>query len=1017
MTRLEIRLLGGLQISSGGAAVTGFISNKAPALLSYLAVTGRPHQREALAGLLWGEMPDAAAGNNLRQALTSLRKLAEPFVQITRDSVVFNRSAPYTLDVETFRDLLHASGGLPRQQRADTLRQALALYRGDFLEGFYVRDAPDFEDWALFERVQLRELALNGWDALIDLLLTLGDYRGAVDASGRLLAMDPWREEAHRQRMTALARSGQFSAALAQYQTCRAVLHREFEAEPSAETNALYERIRTALRSPRHNLPAATTAFVGREAELQALTRILAAPDTRLLTIVGQGGTGKTRLALKLAQEIAPRFLNGVRLAQLTAVADGRGFLAALADAVAFVPQGAEPPEPQLLNFLSGKEMLLVLDNFEHLIDTSAPDLAADILARAPGVKMLVTSRARLDLAAEHLFDLAGLPFPGEGDLAGVEDFAAVQLFVERSRRVWPEFTLSADSAPAVARICRIINGLPLAVELAAGWSRSMAPGQIADQLAQSVTWLDSSARDVPERHRSLAAVFEHSWTLLDETARGALARLSVCKGGFDRDAARAIAGAGPKTLQTLVGRSLLRYDGERFDMHPVIGEFAAGKLHGQLAAASVTFQEHARYFAAQAAGREHQFHGARDRDALRWMQTESDNIRAAWDWAVEDADAGLVEAFLESFLYFFDIQGRYQECVELTGHAQELLRASNRQPHDVRERCLGRLIGLRAAFCFRLGDFAAARRGAEEALALLEPFGPQRDVGHAQLYLGAACYGLGDLDGAVRWFLQATTTYEETRHDWGTGAACDNAGYLEFLRGNVAAAETHLTRALAVAERTGSRYLLTGVLDHLATLAAAQGDFARAMAHVERCRAVLQEMDRPYIVADLSLSLSQIALQAGDLPAAQDHIERALAVARETGNQLDLVRFLIQVGAVAVQCGRHADALAAYGEAATVAREMQAESLLVDVVAGLADRAAVAGDAALATTLLRFVASHPAASQETAARAAAALDNQPPHPRAADHVDSFSQALTLGLGEPDRRVGESGIWPWSGRA
>ncbi|MCB0042471.1 MAG: hypothetical protein KDE23_22450, partial [Caldilinea sp.] len=679
MSNLEIRLLGGLQVGSDGAALTGFISSKAPALLAYLAVTGRPHQREALAGLLWGEMPDSSAANNLRQALTSLRKLAGPHLDITRDSVTFNRSAPYWLDVETFRDLLRLSGGQPPNQRAGLLRQALALYQGEFLEGFFVRDAPEFEDWALVRRVQLRELALQGWDALTTLLLNSGDFAGAVDAAGRLLAMDPWREEAHRQRMLALARSDQYSAAMAQYQTCRDILRREFDAEPSGETTALFERIRFAMRGPRHNLPAATTGFVGREAELAELRRLLASPATRLVTILGSGGSGKTRLALEAAAQCTPMFLNGVRLVQLAGVEDVSGAPWALADAVDFVPAGAEPPEPQLLNFLRHKELLLVLDNFEHLIAPPALDLLANILRQAPDVKLLVTSRARLNLTAERLVDLAGLPFPVDDDSGKAEEFAAVQLFAKRSQRVRPDFALSSATTPFVARICRMTEGLPLAVELAAAWTRSMTPAEIATELAGDIALLASTAYDVPARHRSMAAVFEHSWVLLDESCRSALARLSVCRGGFDRAVAQAVAGAGPVTLQTLVDRSLLRADGAgRYDMHPMIREFAAGKLASRPVDAADAPRRHARHFAAQTEGREHEFHGARDRDALQWMLTEADNIRAAWEWGVQQADGDLLENFLESFLFFFDIQGRYRECVELTGQALEALQSRN---------------------------------------------------------------------------------------------------------------------------------------------------------------------------------------------------------------------------------------------------------------------------------------------------------------------------------------------------
>ena len=821
-------------------------------------------------------MPDASAANNLRQALTNLRKLAGPHIDITRDSVVFNRSTPYSLDVEIFRDLLRLSSGQPLNQRAGLLRQALALYQGEFLEGFYVRDAPDFEDWALVQRVQLRELALQGWDALTTLLLNSGDFAGAVDAAGRLLAMDPWREEAHRQRMLALARSGHFSAAMAQYQTCRDILCREFDAEPSGETTALFERIRAAMRGSRHNLPAATTGFVGREAELADLRRFLASPDTRLVTILGSGGAGKTRLALEAASQCAPMFLNGVRLVQLAGVEDANAFPWALADALGFVPAGAEPPEPQLLNFLRQKELLLVLDNFEHLIEPPALDLLASILRQAPDVKLLVTSRARLNLTAERLVDLAGLPFPAD-DTGKAEEFAAVQLFVKRSQRVRPDFVLSSATTPFIARICRMIEGLPLAVELAAAWTRSMAPAEIAAELAGGIALLASTAYDVPARHRSMTAVFEHSWVLLDESCQSALAQLSVCRGGFNRAAAQAVAGAELVTLQTLVDRSLLRSDGAgRYDMHPMIREFAAGKLAGRPIEADDAPCRHARHFATQTAGREHEFHGALDRDALQWMLTEADNIRAAWEWGVQQVDSDLLENFLESFLFFFDIQGRYRECVELTGQALDALRSGS--PPSARNRtavpgsfgCIpnelvesassdarpfafenahsssqlilnapglfGRLLGLHAGFRFRLGEFEQARREAEQAIELLAPVGPHRDLGHAQLYLGAAWYGLGDLGNALDWFLAAADTYEEAGHAWGIGAALDNAGFLEMLRGNPAAAEAHLKRSLHLAQQTGSRYLLTGVYDHLAALIERAGSFPRS---IVVCRAV----------------------------------------------------------------------------------------------------------------------------------------------------------------------------------
>jgi predicted ATPase len=611
-------------------------------------------------------------------------------------------------------------------------------------------------------------------------------------------------------------------------------------------------------------------------------------------------------------------------------------------------------------------------------------------------VKLLVTSRTRLNLAAEWLLDLAGLPFPAIGDHSNARAYPAVELFVRRSQRVRPELGLDASTGDAIARICRLTEGLPLAIELAAAWTRNLTPAQIADELARDVALLESTAYDVPERHRSMTAVFDRSWELLTGAEQLALAQLSIFRGGFDLEAARAVARVSAPLLQALVDRSLLRVDETgRFGMHPLVQQFAGGRL-AQRPEANAAASRHAQHYATLTGQREHEFHGDQDRLALQWMQREFDNIRAAWDWGVRQADTALIEPFLESFLYFFDIQGRYRECAELTGQALHALQAQAGQPDQAFG--LGRVMALHAAFGFRVGEFDLAREVAEQALVLLEPQRPHRDVGHGRLYLGAAWYGLGDLARAVQWFLAAVSAYREAGHEWGIGAALDNAGYLEFLRGNAAEAEAHLKGSLEVARRTGSRYLLTGVYDHLAALTAAQSRNAEALDYVASCRKVLEEMDRPYIVSSLSLSLSQIAMQAGDLAAAEDHIHRALAVARDTGNQYDLMHFLLQLGAVTIARGDYPAALAAYREAAALGLEIHADSLMVDVIAGLAERAWAMDNKSLAGTLFRFAQGHPSASQETISRAAGRLAELPRRPAAPSGPNDVDEALALGL-------------------
>src|SRR5574341_1006538 len=306
---LRLTLFGGLQITRGETPLTGFVSGKAQALLCYLAVTGRPHTRAELAGLLWGDMPESVAAGNLRKALSNLHQIAGSHLTITRQAIAFNRESPHWLDVEIFQSRLQVA---PPDQEPEQWRGAVALYHGDFLQGFYVRDAAAFEDWMLLERERLKDLALHSLQRLAAYYTTRRDYAVGLEYTGRLLSLEPWREEAHQQMMYLLAHSGQRSAALAQYETCRRVLRKEFGVEPMPETTALYERIREAAFAPPENLPPAPTPIVGRETELAEIARLLDRSDCRLLSLVGMSGIGKTRLALEAAKAQIKNFLHGV---------------------------------------------------------------------------------------------------------------------------------------------------------------------------------------------------------------------------------------------------------------------------------------------------------------------------------------------------------------------------------------------------------------------------------------------------------------------------------------------------------------------------------------------------------------------------------------------------------------------------------------------------------------------------------------------------------------------------------
>jgi len=617
MAHLDIQLLGSLQISLDGNPLTGFATDKARALLAYLALeSGHPQRRDALATLLWPDQPDNKARQNLRQTLLYLRQslredeCAEtPLLLVNRDTVQFNPAGDYTLDVAQFEALSHACQQ-HRHRRRESCRPCLqrleamaALYRGEFLEHFFLGDSTLFEEWATLKREWLHREAIEALFTLTDYHTRRGDLARARQAAWQQVELEPWREEAHRQLMRLLAMEGERSAALAQYETCRRILAQELGVEPMAETTSLFEAIKREeiqAEPPANGLPPAPTRFVGRETELAELAEWLAAPDCRLVTLVGPGGIGKSRLALQALEEHRGLFAHGVAFVPLDSVTSAEFIAYTIAKALGFSLQGPQSPDEQLLNYLREKEMLLALDNFEHLLQDNALEssLVEQILSRAPNVILLITSRERLNLREEQVYHLEGLTYP-EIDVSSqdAEHYSAVALFAQCAQRADRRFALDAGVLPNVLRICRLVEGIPLGLELAAAWVDSRACSDIAQEIAANSDMLTTSLRNVDPRHRSLRASFEYSWKLLTDAERACLARLAAFQGGFDRAAATQVAVASATLLAGLIHKSLLHADATgRYTLHPLLHQYIAEKL-GASGEAATVYAEHARYY------------------------------------------------------------------------------------------------------------------------------------------------------------------------------------------------------------------------------------------------------------------------------------------------------------------------------------------------------------------------------------------------------------------------------------
>lgn len=940
MAHLDIQLLGALQILLDGAPLTGFATDKARALLAYLALeSAHPQRRDALATLLWPDQPENKARQNLRQTLLYLRQslnddtCAEaPFLLVDRDTVQFNPAADYTLDVTQFEALSRACRQ-HRHRRLESCRPCLQrlermadLYRGEFLANFYVGDSTLFEEWATLKREWLHREAVEALFTLTDYHTRRGELARARQHAWRQVQLEPWREEAHRQLMRLLALEGERSAALAQYETCRRILRQELGVEPMAETTALCEAIkREEVRAepPDNGLPPASTRFVGRETELAELAEWLAAPDCRLVTLVGPGGIGKSRLALQVLEEHRGLFAHGVAFVPLDAVTSAEFIAYAIAGALRFSLQGPQAPDAQVLNYLREKEMLLTFDNFEHLLqgDPSCNSaLIEHILSRAPGVTILVTSRERLNLREERVYHLEGLTYP-QTDVPGVdeENYSALALFAHCAQRVDRRFTLDARTLPAVLRICRLVEGIPLALELAAAWVDTRACSDIAAEIAANSDALTTTLRNVDPRHRSLRASFEYSWKLLSDPERACLAWLAVFRGGFDRHAAAQIAAATPDVLTGLVHKSLLRTDAHgRYSLHPLLHQYVAEKLDAT-GDASAVYAEHACYYAAFLERQEPRLKGASQKQALVEIAADSDNAQQAWEWAVAQGDAREVERSLESLYDFYDIRCWFQAGVALLTPAIDRWGADPEH-----EKLLGKLLARQGALYLHQGFYQQAAAALERSLAIFE----HQDMPVEQIFglvnLANAIRHQGRNDEAERLAQRSLALSKQIEDRRGMAQSLQVLGLLTYWTGDLERTEALHEESLALARELGDQRLIMAPLNALGDVACHRGDYVTAQRMFEECLALSRALDDQFNVAIHLNNLGTIFHLREDYPQAGTFYQESLDICRRIGDQTGQAIALSNLGEIAYTLGNYRKASQFYQEGLNIGRALQ---------------------------------------------------------------------------------------------
>ncbi|MEJ5346960.1 MAG: BTAD domain-containing putative transcriptional regulator [Chloroflexus sp.] len=845
MKRLSISLLGSMQVRLDDQEVTAFRSVKNRALLAYLSVEAHhTHDRSVLAGMFWPDHPETAARLNLRQALFALRKLLNvegtEYIQVDSGTVRFNARADVWIDVVALTDLLAVCERHPHADRADCpicamhLAEAVALYRGDFLGEVFVGDSFAVEEWILLKREWLRHQVLDALDDLTTFYLRQAAYDQAYRYAWRQIELDPLNENAHRQVMLAQALAGHRSAALSQYEHCRQVLAQDLGVEPAIETVLLAESIRTGDLKPsgmtgetrgstdfsspiRHNLPVVQTPLIGRQLELDHLRQWLLAPDERLIVLVGEGGVGKSRLAHAAARKVVQHFRDGVWFVPLVGVGTDarvvetdtlRELLATtIAGSIGLTLHGKTDPCTQLLNYLSGREILIWLDNFEHLLP--ATELLWAIVQSAPRVTILVTSRERLHFQSERILQLTGLPVPA-ADALDSDTFDSVKLFVARACRVWPAFTLNEANLAAIVQICRLLEGLPLGIELAASWVEQFTPMEIAAAIATNVDMLATTFQDFPERHRSVRATFIYSWRLLSPGEQTTLAQLAVFQGTWSREAALRVTQASLADLIALVHKSLVQVVAPgRYTLHTLVRHLAAEQVAAIPAIERVARDRHCSYYSELLAAHETHLRGDHQSTALTTLDAERPNIQVAWEWAIQTARRDDLAQAARSLHLFYKYRNHFQEGKELFAR---VLDSSHLWPDtSAWQNLRGRLLVCLGDFALHLGQYAEAACLLEQSLRLLHdvPDGTREtalDIAHAMAYLGLVKERQGDYTAAKTMCQASLDRYRLLNDRSGMTTALRSIASVAEGLAQYAEAEGLLHESLALSQEIGNR-------------------------------------------------------------------------------------------------------------------------------------------------------------------------------------------------------------------
>ncbi len=844
------------------------------ALLAILALERNPCPRETLLALLWPETNPEQARKQLRNTLYELnRSPLAGIITAGRQNVLLSTHS-IRIDALEFRTCYslfssnHPSSGSLSASNRDRIESAIALHSAPFMNGYSLRDTVEFEHWVTGQVARFQTEQIHLLNLLIDDYYNRGHFDRAIRHARSLLALDQANEKAHRTVMSILWQTGRGADSIRQFEACREALRDEAGLSPSHETMALLSRIQSQTTPPRrvynrrYTLPSSVTPFFGRKIELDHLIGMLSNPTIRLLTLTGPGGSGKTRLALEAGLRVEQQYSDGAVWINLAPVTSPEFILSAIEDAL-------DLHTPRIRDALRPKHLLLIIDNADHLVEGLA--FLPELLLSAPDLRVLITSRERLNLQAEHVYELAGMQCD------------AIPFFNLVAHRNSSQSETTRFNPDAVGRVCSLVGGNPLAIELAASWINVLSCDEIAKEIERSLGFLISRRQDSPERHRSLRAVFDHSWNLLNPGDRIILSRLAVMRGGCTLDSARSVSGIDLQDLARLIDKSLVRKAADnRFEIHEIIRQFAWDRLKSDREECDRAERVHAEYFLGLVQSLSDDLKGARQKAALRALVAEIDNIRLAWRWAIEHETLGTLDACLLPLFIFFDLGSRNMDGCALFGAGWHAIGESPLS--DERRRI--------DAMCRAFDGWFQRFSSETNALSLLNQalnrLSPEQDP--AQWAVVFDLYSFIGSNEPIPDHLdrlrRVDAIFRSRRDDWGVAMNLEAIGAHLYEQGDWPDAHRAIEESLSIRRRIGDEWGIAMSLEMLGRFFEDASDDEQAGRYYRDSLDLRRRIDADFGgMINCLQGLGRVAMRSGEATLARTLYEEALTLAHETVN------------------------------------------------------------------------------------------------------------------------------------